>query len=447
MAISPASAANYDWFLDTLCRRDQQAAEATGRSVHALLAGEIDAALAQALDACSSTPTSSARRTARCASAGFLGLRGWHDRGTLLRAVLEGIAFNHRVHIDALRDGFAVREARLTGGASRNPAFAQMFADVLGDAGHRHRRPTRPPPGAPRSAPAPASASSPRPRTIRATSQRLGTTYAPDPARSRRLRRPLPPVLPHRRDDDAALARDRRAGREPAMTETVEPEVVILGAGINGAGLFRDLCEQGVRCLIVDKADFGSGTSAAPSRLIHGGLKYLETGELGLVAQSTLERNLLLRNAPHCVEPLPDRHPDLLLDPRHRRRAAHDGRARRRAPRSRGALLVKVGLALYDFYGCAPAGHAAPPPRRPAPRPARHCRRLPRPSSPPAPTTTPTSAAPSAWSTSWSRTASPPMTLCQSIPGGQASPLTRTCSPDDYLAHKRCHPGPWLAQQ
>jgi glycerol-3-phosphate dehydrogenase len=87
---------------------------------------------------------------------------------------------------------------------------------------------------------------------------------------------------------------------------TVETfDVVILGAGINGAGLFRDLCLQGLKCLIVDKADFGSGTSAAPSRLIHGGIKYLETGELGLVAQSTLERNLLLRNAPHCVEPLP----------------------------------------------------------------------------------------------------------------------------------------------
>ena len=63
----------------------------------------------------------------------------------------------------------------------------------------------------------------------------------------------------------------------------------------------RDLCAQGVSCLIADKGDFGSGTSAAPSRLIHGGLKYLETGEFGLVAQSTLERNLLLKNAPHFV--------------------------------------------------------------------------------------------------------------------------------------------------
>ena len=81
-------------------------------------------------------------------------------------------------------------------------------------------------------------------------------------------------------------------------------DVLILGAGINGAGLFRDLCEQGVTCVIADKGDFGGGTSAAPSRLIHGGIKYLETGEFRLVAQSTLERNLLLRNAP---EPRKDR--------------------------------------------------------------------------------------------------------------------------------------------
>ncbi|MFO1207762.1 MAG: FGGY-family carbohydrate kinase [Amaricoccus sp.] len=130
MAISPASAANYDWFLDTLCRRDAEAAEADGRSIHAALAGEIDAALARPSSALFH-PYLFGSPHGPVASASFLGLRGWHDRGTLLRAVLEGIAFNHRVHIDALRDGFAVREARLTGGASRNPAFAQMFADVL----------------------------------------------------------------------------------------------------------------------------------------------------------------------------------------------------------------------------------------------------------------------------------------------------------------------------
>ena len=139
------------------------------------------------------------------------------------------------------------------------------------------------------------------------------------------------------------------------MTETtagtVETfDVIVLGAGINGAGLFRDLCLQGLKCLIVDKADFGSGTSAAPSRLIHGGIKYLETGELGLVAQSTLERNLLLRNAPHCVEPLPTFIPSFSLT-KGAFAALRTLLGSTTAPRSRGALLIKIGLALYDLYG------------------------------------------------------------------------------------------------
>lgn len=130
MAISPASAANYDWFLDTLCQADHAKAAEIGQSVHALLGPEIDAALARPSTALFhpylfGSPYGSA------ASASFLGLRGWQDRGDMLRAVLEGIAFNHRIHIDALRDGFDVTEARLTGGASRNPAFAQLFADIL----------------------------------------------------------------------------------------------------------------------------------------------------------------------------------------------------------------------------------------------------------------------------------------------------------------------------
>jgi glycerol-3-phosphate dehydrogenase len=127
-------------------------------------------------------------------------------------------------------------------------------------------------------------------------------------------------------------------------------DVVILGAGVNGAGLFRDLSLQGVNCLIVDKSDFGSGTSAAPSRLIHGGLKYLETGEFGLVAQSALERNLLLKNAPHCVEALPTFVP-IFSWTRGIWAALRTLTGSTTAPRSRGALLIKVGLALYDFFG------------------------------------------------------------------------------------------------
>ncbi|KQV84384.1 glycerol-3-phosphate dehydrogenase/oxidase [Rhizobium sp. Root1220] len=127
-------------------------------------------------------------------------------------------------------------------------------------------------------------------------------------------------------------------------------DVLIIGAGINGAGLFRDLSIQGVNCVIVDKADFGSGTSAAPSRLIHGGLKYLETGEFGLVAQSTLERNLLLKNAPHCVEPLPTFIP-VFSWTRGIWAAIRTLFGSKTAPRSRGAVLIKIGLRLYDFFG------------------------------------------------------------------------------------------------
>jgi len=127
-------------------------------------------------------------------------------------------------------------------------------------------------------------------------------------------------------------------------------DVLILGAGINGAGLFRDLCEQGSKVVIVDKGDFGSGTSAAPSRLIHGGIKYLETGELGLVAQSTLERNLLLRNAPHLVRPLPTVIP-IFSWLKGIGAALRTLAGSTSAPRSRGAVLIKVGLAMYDFYG------------------------------------------------------------------------------------------------
>ncbi len=127
-------------------------------------------------------------------------------------------------------------------------------------------------------------------------------------------------------------------------------DVVILGAGVNGAGLFRDLSLQGINCLLVDKSDFGSGTSAAPSRLIHGGLKYLETGEFGLVAQSALERNLLLRNAPHCVEALPTFVP-IFSWTRGIWAALRTLTGSTTAPRSRGALLIKIGLALYDFFG------------------------------------------------------------------------------------------------
>lgn len=131
MSISPASTANYDWFLDKLCPSERRVSEETGRSIHDMLRPEIDAALAKPSTALFH-PYLFGSPYGAMASGAFFGLRGWQERGDMLRAVWEGIAFNHRIHVDHLKEGFAISAARLTGGVSRSPAFAQMFANVLG---------------------------------------------------------------------------------------------------------------------------------------------------------------------------------------------------------------------------------------------------------------------------------------------------------------------------
>jgi glycerol-3-phosphate dehydrogenase len=87
--------------------------------------------------------------------------------------------------------------------------------------------------------------------------------------------------------------------------ETKSPTVLIVGGGINGVGVFRDLAANGVDVLLVDKADFCSGSSAASSHMAHGGIRYLENGEFRLVREAVQERNRLIENAPHLVKPLP----------------------------------------------------------------------------------------------------------------------------------------------
>jgi glycerol-3-phosphate dehydrogenase len=81
-------------------------------------------------------------------------------------------------------------------------------------------------------------------------------------------------------------------------------DVIVIGGGVNGIGVFRELSLQGLRVLLVERNDFCSGCSAAPSRMIHGGLRYLENGEFDLVKESLKERDALLRNASHLVRPL-----------------------------------------------------------------------------------------------------------------------------------------------
>src|SRR5258708_7754028 len=81
-------------------------------------------------------------------------------------------------------------------------------------------------------------------------------------------------------------------------------DVLVVGGGITGAGIARDAALRGLRVLLVEKNDFASGTSSRSSRLIHGGLRYLEHAQLTLVLESSAERRRLLRLAPHLVKPL-----------------------------------------------------------------------------------------------------------------------------------------------
>src|SRR5205809_5109105 len=82
-------------------------------------------------------------------------------------------------------------------------------------------------------------------------------------------------------------------------------DVLVIGGGITGAGIARDAALRGFRTALVDKGDFGGGTSSHSSRLIHGGIRYLEQPDFGLVFEASHERHGLLRIAPPLVRPLP----------------------------------------------------------------------------------------------------------------------------------------------
>lgn len=107
-------------------------------------------------------------------------------------------------------------------------------------------------------------------------------------------------------------------------------DLIVIGAGINGAAIAREAALSGLRVLLIDRGDVGGGTTSTSSRLIHGGLRYLEHAELGLVYESLTERERLLRNAPHLVAPLE------LCIPVYR--GAH-----------RKPWQIAVGLTLYDW--------------------------------------------------------------------------------------------------
>src|SRR6187399_1039208 len=82
-------------------------------------------------------------------------------------------------------------------------------------------------------------------------------------------------------------------------------DVLVIGGGIVGSGVARDAAMRGLRTLLVDKHDFAFGTSSRSSRLLHGGLRYLAQGRIGLVREASIEKVIIHRIAPHLAAPLP----------------------------------------------------------------------------------------------------------------------------------------------
>jgi glycerol-3-phosphate dehydrogenase len=150
------------------------------------------------------------------------------------------------------------------------------------------------------------------------------------------------------------------------MSTGAKPTVLILGAGINGCSVARELVLNGVGAWVVDKHDIASGATSRSSRLIHGGLRYLEYGDFHLVRESLAERTTLLKVAPHLVEPLrlyiPVAHRSGgLLQSATRFLGATRSKAFNRLasalvrPSVRGLWTVEFGLRLYDVFAADPA--------------------------------------------------------------------------------------------
>jgi glycerol-3-phosphate dehydrogenase len=99
------------------------------------------------------------------------------------------------------------------------------------------------------------------------------------------------------------LPRISAAGSNGRMTETLF-DLAVIGGGVNGCGIARDAAGRGARVLLLERGDLASGTSSASTKLIHGGLRYLEHYEFALVRESLSERERLWAIAPHVIWPL-----------------------------------------------------------------------------------------------------------------------------------------------
>lgn len=141
----------------------------------------------------------------------------------------------------------------------------------------------------------------------------------------------------------------RRAAWEKLKANPT-PEVLVIGGGVNGVGLLRDLSLNGVSATLIDTGDFCAGASSASSRMAHGGLRYLENREFDLVRESARERNMLLHDASHLVKPL-----EVVVPVRHWVKGL-PGTALRffgfsRSPGPLSFVALKSGLLAYERFG------------------------------------------------------------------------------------------------
>ena len=137
------------------------------------------------------------------------------------------------------------------------------------------------------------------------------------------------PVMARRQTQEIRLSETRAAQALPgAARDPVSCDVLVVGGGINGAGIARDLAGRGLAVWLCEKDDLAQHTSSSSTKLIHGGLRYLEYYEFGLVRKALAERELLLKSAPHIMRPL-------------RFVMPHD-------PSMRPVWIIRAGLFLYD---------------------------------------------------------------------------------------------------
>src|ERR1700742_316503 len=108
-------------------------------------------------------------------------------------------------------------------------------------------------------------------------------------------------------------------------------DLIVVGGGVNGAGIARDAVGRGLSVLLCEKDDLAQGTSSRSGKLVHGGLRYLEYYKFRLVREALIEREVLLRSAPHIISPL------TFILPHHNK--------------LRPWWMIRLGLFLYDYLG------------------------------------------------------------------------------------------------